>query len=67
MLIIHTDTGTINDEYSTKWFDECNYLLNHGIRYSFVKTVDGYTVWKFKKNELLFRTLADFYSKVYSK
>ena len=40
--------------------------MKHGIRYTFVKEIDGVTVWKFKKTEELFNILADFYSNVYS-
>lgn len=44
------------------------YLKEHGIRYAFVKTDEkGITVWKYKKNYLLFKALTDFYSQVYSK
>ena len=57
----------IDHEYNCVWIDEFNYLVKHGIRYTFVKIVDGITTWKFKKNEKLFQTLADFYSSVYSK
>ena len=57
----------IDHEYSCVWIDEFNYLIKHGIKYTFVKTVDGVTVWKFKKNSELFNRLADFYKNVYSK
>ena len=57
----------IDHEYSCVWYDECDYLMKHGIRYTFVKEIDGITVWKFKKTEELFHTLGDFYSEVYSK
>ena len=40
--------------------------MKHGIRYTFVREIDGVTVWKFKKTEELFHVLADFYSNVYS-
>ena len=56
----------IDREYSCVWFEECDYLMKHGIRYTFVKEIDGVTVWKFKKTEELFNILADFYSNVYS-
>ena len=56
----------IDREYSCVWFEECDYLMKHGIRYTFVKEIDGVTVWKFKKTEELFHILADFYSNVYS-
>lgn len=61
----------IDREYSTTWWLECKYLLDHGVKYTFVKEIeqDGnrVTVWKFKKNEELFRHLSDFYGNVYSK
>lgn len=57
----------IDPEYSCVWNKECDFLLKHGIRYVFVKNVDGTTIWKFKKNEALFLTLAEFYHNVYSK
>ena len=41
--------------------------MKHGIRYTFVKEIDGVTTWKFKKDSTLFRTLTDFYDEVYSK
>lgn len=49
------------------WAEEFSFLTKHGIRYAFAKTIDGVSVWKFKKTEELFRTLAAFYSNVYSK
>lgn len=52
-------------EYSTSWTLEQLYLKERGINYSFVKTsVDGITIWKYTKNENLFRCLADFYAKM---
>lgn len=57
----------IDHEYSCVWIDEFNWLTQHGIKYTFVKIIDGVTVWKFQKNERLFRTLANFYRDVYSK
>lgn len=57
----------IDQEYSCVWYEEFDYLIKHGLMYTFVKTIDGVTVWKFKKTERLFLILADFYSNVYSK
>lgn len=57
----------IDHEYSCVWAEEFSFLTKHGIRYAFAKTIDGVSVWKFKKTEELFRTLAAFYSNVYSK
>lgn len=56
----------VDREYNCVWIEEFNYLTEHGIRYTFVKTVNGTTIWKFNKDENLFHTLADFYSNVYS-
>lgn len=57
----------IDKEYQTNWYEEVNYLSQHGIRYSFVKNVDGVTIWKYKKNVELFKNLMNFYENVYSK
>ena len=57
----------IDHEYACVWVDEFNYLTKHGIKYTFVKIIDGVTVWKFKKNSTLFNKLAEFYKNVYSK
>lgn len=57
----------IDHEYSRVWIDEFNYLTEHGIRYTFVKIVDGITIWKYKKDPNLFTALSDFYNNVYSK
>ena len=57
----------IDKEYSCVWIDEFNYLTQHGIRYTFVKNIDGVTIWKFKKDFELFSVLSQFYKNVYSK
>jgi len=57
----------IDREYSCVWNEECNYLTQHGIKYTFVKNIDGLTVWKFRKDYELFSALASFYKDVYSK
>ncbi len=57
----------IDREYSTTWSEECKYLLEHGIRYTFVKEINGVTTWKYKKNEQLFAALTEFYANVYTK
>lgn len=59
--------ATFDKEYSTQWKEEMFYLSEHGIKYSFVKTVDGIVTWKYKRNYELFQALADFYKEVYSK
>jgi len=57
----------IDREYHCNWYEEFLYLTEHGIKYEFVKEINGVLTWKFKKNGFLFRTLADFYSNVYTK
>lgn len=57
----------IDHEYSCVWADEFNYLKEHDIKYTFVKIIDGTTVWKFKKTSDLFNKLSDFYKNVYFK
>ena len=57
----------VDREYGSTWFEEVDFLMKHGIRYTFVKEVDQVTVWKFKKNENLFLALAEFYKNVYLK
>lgn len=54
-------------EYQTQWLSEVNYLRDHGIRYSFVKDLNGISTYKYKKTVMLFRTLADFYETIYYK
>lgn len=48
-------------EYSTQWSLEYLYLKENGIPYTFVKTENGLTTWKYKKNYKLFDTLKNFY------
>lgn len=58
---------SFDKEYSCSWLREQQFLTENGIRYTFVKTIDGVTVWKYTKNYKLFSTLAEFYKEVYSK
>ena len=48
-------------EYSTTYIREKKYLESCGIRYEFVKTVDGKTTFKYKKTSYLFDCLSRFY------
>ncbi len=48
-------------EYSTQYVREMKYLLNKGIKYSFVKQIDGITVYKYTKTPALFKALESFY------
>lgn len=57
----------IDHEYCCVWAEEQQALTKRGIRYTFVKTVDGVTTWKYRKDEKLFLALAEFYQNVYSR
>lgn len=59
--------GKFDKEYSTQWVAEKEYLEAHGIKYDFVKTIDGISTFKYRKNFELFKTLSMFYENVYSK
>ena len=63
-MIIESKFGK---EYSTQWLQEVNYISDHGVKYSFVKTVNGISTYKYTKCYELFKTLSDFYENVYSK
>lgn len=53
----------IDKEYATQLMDEVKWLLNHGIKYTFVKvTEEKITIYKYKKTSELFNSLALFYS-----
>lgn len=56
----------LDTEYSCTWNVEQEYLSSKGIRYTFVKKIDGVTVWKYKKTALLFTALSQFYEDVYT-
>lgn len=48
-------------EYSTQYTNEVFELARKGIRYTFVKNVDGLSTYKYTKNRELFLALAEFY------
>lgn len=48
-------------EYSTQYVPEVEYLKKNGIRYTFVKTIDGVSTYKYEKTPTLFRCLEFFY------
>lgn len=50
-------------EYSTQYTPEMKFLLEQGIRYTFVKEVDGITTYKYEKTPELFKALEFFYRK----
>lgn len=48
-------------EYSTQYVREMKYLESVGIRYNFVKDINGITTYKYTKTSKLFKALAVFY------
>lgn len=48
-------------EYSTQYVPEMKYLKKNGIKYSFVKNVNGITTYKYTKTPELFKALVSFY------
>lgn len=48
-------------EYSTQFVPEMKYLLSKGIKYSFVKEINGITTYKYTKTPELFIALVSFY------
>lgn len=53
-------------EYATHLQSEVAFLRECGIRYSFVKTESGVSVYKYKKTPELFSALESFYASVLS-
>lgn len=51
----------IDNEYATMNVCEMQELRVRGIRYDFVKKIDGRSVWKYKKTPQLFEALKDYY------
>ena len=49
-------------EYSTQWIKEVEWLKSKGIRYTFVKTENDVTTYKYTKTSRLFKVLAIFYA-----
>ena len=48
-------------EYSTQYVKEMKYLESIGIKYNFVKDINGITTYKYSKNSKLFKALSIFY------
>jgi len=51
----------LDKEYQTCFLREVKFLTDLGIRYSFVKTIDGSRVYKYEKTPKLFNALSLFY------
>ena len=50
-------------EYSTQFTPEMKFLLEQGIKYTFVKEINGVTTYKYEKTPELFKTLEIFYKR----
>jgi hypothetical protein len=48
-------------EYQTQWNAERDYLQEYGIKYVFVKEINGISTYKYTKNSELFKALSSFY------
>ena len=49
-------------EYSTQYVPEMKFLKEHGINYTFVKSVNGVDTYKYTKTSKLFALLTEFYN-----
>lgn len=50
-------------EYATSYIKEKQYLDSCGIKYAFVKEINGITTFKYTKTSKLFDSLSQFYEK----
>ena len=48
-------------EYSTSFKKEVEIIKDNGIRYEFVKTINGISTYKYKKSKKLFLVLSSMY------
>ena len=48
-------------EYSTQWKTEVEYLKSIGIKYNFVKQINGINTYKYTKTPEIFEALVSFY------
>ena len=55
--------NNFDKEYSTQWVEEMKWLKENGIKYTFVKYINGITTYKYKKTPELFKALSIFYNK----
>ena len=58
---IMSDEKKFDKEYSTSFIKEKQFLDSQGIRYEFVKRVNGITIYKYKKTSTLFKALSNFF------
>ena len=60
--MINIEKKKFDKEYSTSfYYGEVLYLRLQGIRYEFVKLIDGISIYKYKKTPELFKALESFY------
>jgi len=59
--VIDINRARFDKEYSSQFTKEMEYLRDNGVRYNFVKSIDGISTYKYTKNETLFNLLAQFY------
>lgn len=57
------DNKKFDKEYSTQYTPEMIFLKEKGIKYSFVKEINGVTTYKYTKTPELFLALVSFYIK----
>lgn len=60
-IITEQNKKYLDNEYQTSFLKEKEWLLQHGIRYVFVKDYKGISVYKYKKTPQLFQLLSLFY------
>ena len=63
MIIKVDNMKKFDKEYSTQYTPEMKFLLEQGIKYTFVKEIDGVTTYKYEKTPKLFKALEIFYTK----
>lgn len=54
----------VDKEYRCNSIAEQMYLGDNGIRYTFIKTENGETIYKYKKTKKLFEALSRFYERL---
>lgn len=54
-------------EYVTQWKVERDWLFKKGIKYDFVKEIDGISTFKYKRNSELFKALYELYVELENK
>jgi len=61
--VINIEKKKFDKEYSTSYRSEVEYLKSvFGIRFEFVKLINGISIYKYKKTPMLFKALESFYT-----